>query len=327
MRRRDFVSLMAGTAIGFPLVARAQKSEVPVIGFLHPASAPEWVARVAAFRQGLADAGYTEGRNVTIEFRWAEGHYERVPVLAADLARRRVAVIVAAGGGVSVLAAKAATSTIPIVFTAGGDPVKLGLVDSLNRPGGNITGVSVLTVELAAKRLEVLHSLVPQVTVVGMLVNPNGIFTESEARNTLEAARQLNLQVSIQKARNKQEIDQAFSTFVRARTGALLIGADVFYELQREQLVALAAQHAVPTLYPIRAFVAAGGLASYGANFNDAYRQAGVYAGKILGGAKPADLPILQPSSVELVINAKTAKTLGLTIPQSLLLRADEVIQ
>jgi putative ABC transport system substrate-binding protein len=327
MRRRDFVALMGGAAIGFQVVARAQKAEFPVIGFVHPASAAEWAARVAAFRQGLADAGYTEGRNVTLEFRWAEGNYERLPTLAADLVRRRVAVIVAAGGGPSVMAAKAATSTIPIVFTTGGDPLKLGLVESLNRPGGNITGVSLITLELAGKRLEVLHALVPQATAIGILIDPNGTVTESEARITLEAARRLDLQLGIQRARNKQEIDQAFSAFVRARTGALLIGADVFYELQREQLVALAAQYAMPTLYPIRNFVAAGGLASYGANFNDAYRQAGVYAGKILGGAKPADLPVVQPSSVELVINAKTAKTLGLTIPQSLLLRADEVIQ
>ncbi len=327
MDRRTFIGNVAGGLLAAPLAARAQKPAMPVIGFLHPASAAKWAARVAAFRQGLADAGYTEGRNVTIEFRWAEGNYERLPALAADLVRRRVAVIVAAGGGPSVMAAKAATSTIPIVFTAGGDPVQLGFVESLNRPAGNITGVSVLTLELAGKRLEVLHALAPQATVIGMLINPNGTVTESEARITLEAARRLDLQLSVQRARNKQEIDQAFSAFVHARIGALLIGADVFYELQSEQLVALAAQYAVPTLYPIRAFVAAGGLASYGANFNDAYRQAGVYAGKILGGAKPAQLPVLQPSSVELVINAKTAKALGLTVPQALLLRADEVIQ
>jgi putative ABC transport system substrate-binding protein len=310
-------------------VTHAQNFEVPVIGFLNPASAPEWAARIAAFRQGLAEAGYTEGRNVTIEVRWAEGNYERLPALAAELVRRRVAVIVATGGGPTVMAAKAATSTIPIVFTLGGDPVKLGLVASLNRPGGNVTGVSLSSTELAAKRLEVLHALVPQTTAIGMLVNPNSPNADSEASLTLEATRRLGLELTVLRARTEQEIDQAFSAFVRARSGALVIGSDVFYELRRERLVALAAQHRLPTLYPIRAFVAAGGLASYGANFNEAYRQAGVYAGKVLGGAKPADLPVLQPSSVELVINLKTAKALGLTIPQDMAARGrgDSVVR
>jgi putative ABC transport system substrate-binding protein len=324
MKRRDLLVLAAGSAIALPLIARDQK---PVIGFLNPASAPEWAGRIAAFRQGLADAGYTEGQNVTIEFRWAEGNYERLAALAADLVKRQVTVIVATGGVLSVTAAKAATSTIPIVFTAGDDPVRLDLVASLNRPGGNVTGVSLSTTELAAKRLEVVHALVPQATRIGMLVNPNSPNANPEANLTQEATRRLGLELTILRARTEQEIDQAFSAFVRARVGAIVIGTDPFYELRRERFVALAAQHRVPTLYPIRSFVAAGGLASYGANFNDAYRHAGAYAGKILGGAKPSDLPVLQPSSVELVINLRTAKALGLTIPQDVRLRADEVIE
>lgn len=318
---------MTGTAIVFMVVARAQKSEFPVIGFLNPASAPEWAARIAAFRQGLADAGYTEGKNLTIEFRWAERRYDRLPTMAADLARHHVAVIVATGGSPTVLAAKAATSTIPIVFTLGNDPVRLGLVASLNRPGGNITGVSVLTLELAAKRLEVLHALVPKASVIGILENPdNPAVAGPEPQATQEAARSLGLQLVVLNARNEEEIAAAFAKIAEVHAGALLVGSDALLEARREQLIALAARYAVPTLYSETGIVAAGGLASYAANFNVAYREAGVYVGKILDGAKPAELPILQPSSVELAINLKTAKALGLTVPQSLLMRADEVI-
>jgi ABC-type uncharacterized transport system substrate-binding protein len=328
MDRRTFIGNVAGGLLAVPLAARAQKSAMPVIGFLNPASPADWAPRVAAFRRGLADAGYIEGKNVTIEFRWAERRYDRLPAMAVDLVRRQVAVIVATGGSRSVLAAKAATSTIPIVFTLGNDPVRLGLIASLNRPGGNITGVSILTLELAAKRLEVLHVLVPKASVIAMLQNPdNQAIAEPEARATQEAARGLGLQVILVKARNEQEIAAAFAQIAEAHAGALLVGSDPLLEAGRDQLIALAARYAMPTLYSETEIVSEGGLASYGANFNDAYREAGVYAGKVLAGTSPAELPVLQPNSVELVINLKTAKALGLTVPQALLLRADELIQ
>ena len=327
MKRRDLLNLLTATAVGFPVIARAQKSEVPIVGFLNLASAVEWAPRVAAFRRGLAEAGYTDGRNVRIEFRWAEGKYDRLPALAAELVERRVAVIVATGGGPPVLAAKAATSTIPIVFTLGNDPVRLGAVASLNRPGGNITGISILGLELAAKRLGVLHELVPQARAIGLLVNSdNERLSGPETRDMLDAAGKLGLHLSVQSARNEREISQAFSVLASQRTEALVIGSDALYESRRGQLVELAAQHVLPTIYPQRESVEAGGFASYGTNLNDAYRQAAVYVGKILGGAKPADLPVLR-SSVEFVINLRTAKTLKLAIPQALLLRADELIQ
>jgi putative ABC transport system substrate-binding protein len=328
MNRRTFVRSVAATAMGLTVVARAQKSELPAIGFLNLASAAEWEPRVAAFRRGLAEGGYVDGRNVTIDFRWAEGNYDRLPALAAELVQRRVSVIVATGGGPVILAAKSATLTIPIVFTLGNDPVRLGVVASLNRPGGNITGVSILTLELAAKRVSVLHELVPKATTIGLLVNPdNARLAEPETSTMRDAALKLGLHLSVQSARNESEISQAFSALVRERAGALLIGSDASYESRREQLVALAARHSLPTLYPQRESVAAGGLASYGTNVSDGYRQAGVYAAKILGGAKPADLPVVQSSNVELVVNLKTAKALNLSIPQSVLSRADEVIQ
>jgi putative ABC transport system substrate-binding protein len=327
MDRRTFISNVAGGLLAVPLAARAQKPAMRVIGFLNPASLADWAPRVAAFRRGLADAGYIEGKNVTIEFRWAEGRYNRLQAMAVDLARRQVAVIVATGGSRSVLAAKAATSTIPIVFTLGNDPIRLGLIASLNRPGGNITGVSILTLELAAKRLEVLHELVPNAGVIALLSNPDNPQVEPEARVTQDAARGLGLQVVVLAARNEEEIAAAFAKIAQAHAGALLVGSDALLESRRGQLMTLAARYAMPTLYSEFDTVAAGGFASYGANFNDAYREAGVYAGKILDGANPAELPVLQPSSVELVINLKTAKALGLTVPQALLLRADEVIQ
>lgn len=328
MKRRHFLVIAAGAAMVMARAVCAQKPTMPVVGFLNPASAADWGPRVAAFRRGLADAGYTEGKNVTIEFRWAERRYNRLPALAADLVQRKVAVIVATGGSPAVLAAKAATSTIPIVFTLGNDPVRLGLVASLNHPGGNITGVSILTLELAAKRLEVLHALAPNASVIAMLENPdNQAIAGPETRATQEAARVLGLELIVLNARNEEEIAAAFAKIAQARAGALLVGSDALVEARREQLIALAARHAVPALYAQGDIVAAGGFASYGANFKDAYREAGVYVGKILDGANPAELPILQPSSVELVINLKTAKALGLTIPQSLLLRAHEIIR
>jgi putative ABC transport system substrate-binding protein len=328
VKRRHFFLLAGSAALGMPHALHAQKPRTPVVGFLNPASPADWAPRVAAFRRGLSDAGYTEGKNVAIEFRWAEHRYNRLPALAADLVQRRVAVIVATGGSHSVLAAKAATSTIPIVFTLGNDPVRLGLVASLNRPGGNITGVSILTLELAAKRLEVLHTLVPNASVIALLANPdNQVIAQPEARATQEAARGLGLQVIVVNARNEEEIAAAFAKIEQVHVGALLVASDALLEARRDQLIALAARHAMPTLYSETDIVAEGGLAGYGANFRDAYRAAGGYAGKILDGANPAELPILQPSSVELVVNLKTAKALGLTVPQSLLLRADEVIQ
>jgi putative tryptophan/tyrosine transport system substrate-binding protein len=328
MDRRTFIGNVAGCLLAAPFAARAQKPATPVIGFLNPTSPADWAPRVAAFKRGLADAGYTEGKNVTIEFRWAERRYNQLAAMAVDLVRRQVAVIVATGGSRSVLAAKAATSTIPIVFTLGNDPVRLGLVASLNRPGGNITGVSILTLELAAKRLEVLHALVPEASVIALLTNPdNPMIAEPETRATQQAARGLGLQVVVLSARNEEEIAAAFAKIAQAHAGALLVGSDALLEARRDQLMTLARRYAMPTLYSETDIVAAGGLASYGANFNDAYREAGVYAGKILHGANPAELPVLQPSSVELVINLKTAKALGLTVPQALLLRADKVIQ
>ena len=327
MDRRTFIGSVAGGLLAAPLAARAQKLAMPVIGFLGSASLTQWASFVAAFRQGLKETGYVEGKNVAIEFRWAEGHYDRLPALASDLVSRQVAVIFAAGGGGGARAAKAATSTIPIVFT-GGDGVKMGLVASLNHPGGNVTGINFFTNELMPKRLQLLHELVPNVTVVAFIRNPSDPTGtgESRARNVQETARTFGLQLRLLSAANEQEIDAAFATFAQLRPGALLVDSDLFFNARREQFVALAARHAVPAIYEVRDYVVAGGLMSYGASIAEAYRQAGIYTGRILNGAKPADLPVLQSTTFELVINAKTAKALGLTVPQSLLLRA-EVIQ
>jgi putative ABC transport system substrate-binding protein len=328
MSRRKFIRGASATAVWYTIVAQAQSRNIPEIGFLNLASASEMEPRVAAFRRGLAEAGYIDGANATISFRWAEGKYERLTPLASDLVQRHVEVIVATGGGPSVLAAKTATSTIPIVFTLGSDPVQLGLVRSLNRPSGNITGVTMLLLELAAKRLEMLHELVPRASSIGLLVNrDNDSVAVPEAKSTVEAAHRLGLHLSVVHARSEQEIDQAFSALARGRAEAVVVGSDAVYESRRKQLVAVAAQYMLPTLYPQRESVELGGLASYGTDLSEAYRQAGIYVGKILGGAKPAALPVLQLNSVELVINVNTAKALGLVIPQSLLLRADEVIQ
>ena len=306
----------------------AQKSALPVIGFLGSASPAEWAPYLAGFRRGLEEPGYVEGKNVAIEFRWAEGHYDRVPALAADLVRHQVTVIFATGAGGGAQAAKAATSTIPIVFT-GGDGVDAGLVASLSHPGGNVTGVNFFTNELMPKRLQLLHELVPNAPVVAFINNPSDPTGtgESRARNVKETARTLGLQLRLLSAGNEQEIAAAFATLAQLRPGALLVDSDLFFNARREQIVALAARNKVPAIYDLRDYAAAGGLMSYGASLAEAYRLAGVYIGKILNGAKPADLPVVQSTKFEMVINLKTAKALGLTIPQSLLLRVDEVIQ
>jgi len=326
MDRRTFIGSFGGGLLALPLAARAQKSATPVIGFLSGASRAQWTANVAGFRQGLNETGYEEGKNVGIEFRWAEGHYERLPALAADLVRRRVAIIVANGGSSSALAAKAATSTIPVVFTVGVDPVELGLVAGLGQPGGNVTGVSFFAFALVAKRLEFLHELVPKATVIALLINPNSVAAESTVREVQDAgARLFRQQLHVLRARTEQDIDAAFATLVQLRADALVVDPDPFFNVRREQLVSLAARHAMPAIFELREFVTAGGLMSYGASLVEVYRQAGIYTGKILQGAKPADLPVVQPTKVELVINAKTARALGLTIPQSLRVLAEVI--
>ncbi len=324
MDRRTFIACAAGSLVTTFDVG-AQNSSIPVIGFLCGQSPGPWAPYIAAFRAGLSETGYVEGKNVAIEFRYAEGHYDRLPALAADLVRRKVAVLVAAGGGGR--EAKAATATIPIVFTTGNDPVETGFVTSLAHPTGNATGVSFVTAELAAKRLEFLHQLVPNATLIAMLMNPGTPKPEVRERNVQDAARSLGLQLRILKARTEAEIDVAFETLTQLRAGALVVDSDPFFNNRRDQVVALAARHAVPAIYDARAIVAAGGLMSYGGSIPEVYRLAGIYTGKILNGAKPSDLPIMQPTKVELVINLKTAKSLGLTVPQSLLLRDPELIQ
>jgi ABC-type uncharacterized transport system substrate-binding protein len=326
IRRREFITLLSGAAVAWPLAARAQQPAMPVIGFLNSGSPDTLAQLVAAFRQGLREDGYVEGQNLAIEYRWAGGVYERLPALAADLIRRQVSVIIA-GAPPAVLAAKAMTSTVPIVFTSGGDPVELGFVSSLNRPGGNLTGVSFLVNELGAKRLELLHELVPKAALIGFLANPTRPSSEVETKDTQQAAQRLGVQVHIVNASSEREIDAAFANFVQQRVNALLIGTDSYYLTRRDQLVALAARLAVPTMYNLREYVVAGGLMSYGPSITDVYRQAGVYTAKILKGAKPAELPVVQPTKFELVINLKTAKVLGVTIPLIMQMTADEVIE
>ena len=326
MRRREFITLMGASMAAWPRAARAQQPAMPVIGFLHGASPEAYAPMMTAFREGLKEAGYVESHNVAIEYRWAEGHYDRLPALAADLVRRQVAEIVTVGTPVA-LAAKAASSTIPIVIFVGIDPVQIGLVASLNRPGGNVTGLAGLTLEVEAKQLEVLHELLGTSAAVALLVNPNNPVTEPETKGVQDAARSLGLQLHVLDASTEGEIDTAFGKLIELRAGALLVSVDAFLTNQRDQIVALAARHAVPAIYGVREFATAGGLMSYGLDSADAFRQVGIYAGKILKGAKPADLPVQQVARVEFVINLKTAKTLGLTFPITLLGRADEVIE
>ena len=323
--RRKFV-LATGALLAAPL-AGAQPKSMPVIGYLSGAVPGPFAPLAAAFRKGLSETGYVEGQNVAIEYRWAEGRYERLPVLARDLVARKVDVIATSGGDLAAHAAKNATLTIPIVSTIGDDPVAVGLVASLARPGGNLTGVSFMFVELHAKRLELISELVPQAKVMALLVNPNSPQTVRVIQAMQEATRATGLLLHDLKAGTESEIDAAFVSLVQLRAGALVVQADPFYVGRREQLAALAARHAVPATYESRLFATAGGLMSYGSIPADVYRQVGVYAGRILRGAKPADLPVLRPTKFDLVINLKTAKSLGLTIPQSVLLRADELIQ
>jgi putative tryptophan/tyrosine transport system substrate-binding protein len=327
MKRRVFITLF-GAATAWPLTARGQQPSLPVIGFLSNASPDLYTTRVRAFRKGLKDAGYVEGQNVAIEYRWAEGQNNRLPVLAAELVHRQVDVIVAGGGTPSAVAAKAATATIPIAFAVAADPVEIGLVASLNRPGGNLTGITNLNVEVGPKRLELLRELIPAATIIALLTNPTSPrIAEGFLRALQPAASTLGLQLHVLNASTDRDFDPVFATMVQQRADALVIMPDVFFNSRIEQLAALSLRNAVPAIYQFRPFVAAGGLISYGSDEAEYYGLVGVYAGRILKGEKPADLPVVQSTKVELLINLKTAKALGLTIPLSLLGRADEVIE
>jgi putative ABC transport system substrate-binding protein len=325
MQRREFITLIGGAAAAWPLSARAQQPAMPVIGFLHSGSPDMYADRLRTFRQGLKEAGYVEGENVAIEYRWAENQYDRLPALAADLVRRQVAVI--AANSPAALPAKAATTTIPIVFTSGLDPVAVGLVASLNRPGGNLTGIASLNVEIGPKRLELLHELVPTATIFALLLNPTNPYAQTLSRNLQAAARTLGLQLHVLHASTEREIDTVFAILTQLRAGGLVIGPDAFFNDRSEQLAALTVRHAVPAISQYREFAAAGGLMSYGGSTTDSFRQVGVYTGRILKGEKPADLPVVRSTKVEMILNLKTAKALGLTVPLPLIGRADEVIE
>jgi putative ABC transport system substrate-binding protein len=323
--RRGFITL-GGAAVSWPVVARAQQPTMPVIGFLNGGSPGPFAVNVAAFRQGLGETGFAEGRNVAIEYRWAEGQNDQLPALAADLVRRQVAVI-ATGVPASALAAKAATTTIPTVFIVGDDPVRLGLVTSLNRPGGNVTGVNMFTSKLESKRLGLLRELVPTAALMAFLLDPNSSIATDRLKDIQEAAHAVGQQIHILHASSERELDTAFETLGALRPGALLVGSSANFASRRDQIIALAARHAIPTIYEFREFAVAGGLMSYGTSIIDAYRQLGVYTGRVLKGEKPADLPVVQSTRFELVINLKTAKALGLVVPNSMQLLADEVIE
>jgi putative ABC transport system substrate-binding protein len=327
MKRREFITLLASAATVWPLRARAQQPAMPVIGYLGAQSPAAFASRVRAFRQGLGETGYAEGRNVVIEFRWAEGQHDRLSALAADLVGRQVAVIVAPGGAPAALAAKSVTTTIPIVFEMGADPIAMGLVGSLNRPGGNLTGVSSLNVEVTPKRLEILHELVPTAVVVAVLVNPTSPTADSQLRNLQAAARVLGLQLHVLHASTERDFDTVFATLLELRAGGLVVASDGFFGTHGEQLAALTVRDAIPAIHQSRDFSVAGGLISYGGNFVESHRQAGVYTGRILKGENPADLPVQLVTKVEMFINLKAAKTLGITVPLPLLGRADEVIE
>ena len=325
MRRRDFIACFGGAAVAWPLAARAQQAAMPVVGFVRSESLADATNLVTAFRQGLKEAGFVEGQNVTVEYRSGEGQRERLQSVVAELIRRPVTAI--AGNSVAMLAAKAATTTIPVVFASGGDPVQQGLVASLNRPGGNVTGVVFLSGTLGTKRLELLRQIAPKATAIGMLANPNTTETETERTDVQAAAQAIGMQLIVADVSSDRDIEPALAALVQRGIGALLVGAGGFMTSHRERIVALATRHALPAMYGLREFVAAGGLMSYGTSITDAFRQVGVYTGRILKGEKPADLPVMQSTKFELVLNLKTAKTLGLAIPPSLLALADEVIE
>jgi ABC-type uncharacterized transport system substrate-binding protein len=326
MKRREFMTLVGGTAAAWPVTARAQQPAMPVIGFMNNGTLKGSEQQAAAFRQGLIEMGYIEGQNVTIEYRLAEGHDDRLPALAADLVRRRVSVI-AATSTPAALVAKAATATIPIVFETAGDPIKLGLVASLNRPGGNVTGVTQLSSELVAKRVGLLHDLIPAAKIIGLLVNPTDPRTETQTKDTQEAAQALGLQIHLLNASTEAEIGAAFATLPQLQVGALLVGTGELFLRRREQFAALAARQGMPAIYQYREYAATGGLISYGTSLTDSYRLTGAFVGRVLRGEKPADLPVMRPTKFELVINLKAAKALGLNIPPGVLAIADEVIE
>jgi putative tryptophan/tyrosine transport system substrate-binding protein len=327
MKRREFITLLGGAAAGLPLAARAQQSVNPVIGFMSGRSPADSGYLVDAFRQGLRESGYVEGESISIEYRWANGDYDRLPGLASDLLQRQVSVLVAVGGDPSAFAAKKVTSTVPIVFGMGGDPVKTGLVASFNRPGGNATGFTLLTNQLEPKRIGLLHELVPGESLLGALINPSFPPAMQQLEDIQNAMHSIKLNLLVARAVSDVELETAFAAFMAQRVGAVLVAAAPFFDTRRERIIALAAQHKIPTMYHFREYAAAGGLISYGPSITDSYKQAGVYTGRILRGAKPGDLPVVQPTKFELVINSKTASALGFAIPNTIQLLADEAIE